>query len=205
MSDPWLGWFKELQSIAQNGLTYSKDPFDLQRFEVLRELASRMIANVSDQPPVKVKGLFDQEVGAATPKVDVRGVVLREDKMLLVRQNWNGLWTLPGGWADVGLTPSEAVAKEVKEEAGYIVEPYRLLGIYDRDKQGYRPHPDYIYKIFIQCKILDKYALDKLETDASQFFHQDDLPPLYEANTTREQLDRMFELARNVNIPPDLD
>ena len=205
MNSPWLGWFKELQAIAQNGLTYSKDPYDLRRFEELSELTSKMMASISEQSPAYVKDLFNQEVGAATPKIDVRGVILQEDQMLLVRQNWNGLWTLPGGWADVGLSPGEAVAKEVKEEAGYIVEPYRLLGIYDRDKHGYRPHPNHIYKIFIQCELIKKVDIDDLETDAADFFHQDNLPPLYEANTTHKQLERMLELAKVENLAPDLD
>ena len=205
MADSWLVWLKKLQSIAQNGITYTKDPFDLLRFEELRDLTSMMMANIADQPPEKVKGLFANEVGAATPKVDVRGVVIQEGKILLVRQKWNGLWTLPGGWADVGLSPSEAIAKEVKEEAGYIVKPIRLLGIYDRDKQGYPPHPDYIYKIFIQCEISEECASDELETDASDFFDLDNLPPLYVNNASREQIMRMFELSQNGELGPDFD
>jgi len=205
MTNPWLGWFKELQSIAQNGLTYSKDPYDIIRFKELREITSNMVATIAENPPEKIIGLFDQEVGAATPKIDVRGVVMQDGKILLVRQKWNSLWTIPGGWAEIGLSPSESVSKEVREEAGYIVKPVRLLGVYDRDKRGYPSHPDYIYKLFIQCEIIDKCEIDELETDASDFFEQDNLPPLYVNNASQEQIDRMFELVENNGMLPDLD
>lgn len=205
MKSPWLGWIQKLQAIAQNGLAYTKDPYDRRRFEELRGVAAEMMAAISDEPPDKVLERFGHEQGAATPKVDVRGVVMRDGEMLLVRERRNGLWTLPGGWADVGKSPSQAVANEVEEEAGYVVKPARILALYDRSKHGYAPHPDFIYKVFIQCEIIEQTDADDLETDGVGFFARDSLPRLFEAQVTQAHLHRMFELAQDVNRPPDFD
>jgi ADP-ribose pyrophosphatase YjhB (NUDIX family) len=157
--DPqWLAWAKQLQTIAQTGLTYVRDPYDRERYEQVREIALEMLAAGSGLPMPEARGLFAGETGHATPKVDVRGVVFQGDTILLVRERSDGGWTLPGGWADPGEAPSVATVREVYEESGYRTRAIKLLALYDRDLHGHGPHPYHIYKVFFQCEIDESAA-----------------------------------------------
>jgi Hydrolase of X-linked nucleoside diphosphate N terminal/NUDIX domain len=122
----WLEWAKQIQSISQAGLAYSKDMYDLDRFEQLRNLSIEIMNAYTDVEIDKIKTLFASETGYATPKVDIRAVVFNEGKILLVKERTDHAWALPGGWADIGLSPKEVAVKEVMEESGYVVEPIRL-------------------------------------------------------------------------------
>ena len=205
MSQPWLLWIQKLQAIAQNGLRYSKDPFDRERFQQLRDISTRMLARLSSSDPDATVAFFESFEGTATPKIDVRALVLNEGKVLMVRERADGLWTLPGGWADVGCSLSEAVAKEVREEAGYLVHPVRILAVYDRSRHPHPPHPEYSYKLFVQCKLVEQTAADDLETDAVGFYAVDALPPLSTARVTSDQIVRMVELASDPSLPAEFD
>ena len=120
--DPlWLQWARKLQALAQNGLTYTENGYDLDRYRQIRLIALEMMAKGSGSSLTRIEELFEGEVGYQTPKVDTRGVVFREDRLLLVREKIDGLWTLPGGWVDPNETPREAVEREVMEESGYEV------------------------------------------------------------------------------------
>src|SRR5579863_7831048 len=120
MDDPnWLLWATELQAIAQTGLTFSKDRYDLDRYQRLRAIAVAMLASGSGAPVERISALFEQDVGYPTPKVDVRGAVFRDERILLVREISDGRWTLPGGWADVNQTARECVEREIQEESGF--------------------------------------------------------------------------------------
>ena len=132
---------QKIQAIGQNGLAYSKDPFDIERFEELRELALEILQNYTDSDLPRIRDLFAGEHGHATPKVDVRGVVFNEDAILLVRERADGKWTLPGGWVDVNESPSESVVREVFEESGYQTKALKLLACYDRNRHPHPPHP----------------------------------------------------------------
>src|SRR5690625_2995354 len=153
MEPKWLEWAKQLQSIAQAGLTYSKDKYDLERFEMIRNMSVEILSDHTDIDKTVVKELFASETGYATPKVDVRAVVFRDNKILMVQEESDGAWALPGGWGDIGLSPSEVAVKEVQEESGFDVKAVKLIGIFDKKLH---PHPDspyHTYKIFIQCEI----------------------------------------------------
>ncbi len=145
-SEVWLKWAVELQSIAQAGLFYGRDPFDMERYERVREIAAEMISYKGDISLEKVKDLFCGDVGYQTPKIDTRAAIFKGDRILLVKEN-NGTWSLPGGWVDVGLSVSENVVKEVKEEAGLDVRAERVIAVQDREKHN---RPLYAYKV---CKI----------------------------------------------------
>ena len=206
MSDPkWLGWARRLQAIAQSGLTYAKDPYDTERYQQIRQLAAEIAAEHTDAPAERILGLFSQDSGYATPKVDVRGVVVRDGAILLVKERQDGLWTLPGGWADIGESPSEAVAREVREESGFRARPVRLLAVYDRSRHGHGPHPAYIYKLFFLCQLEGGEASASLETDGAAFFRQDELPDLSTGRTTAAEIGRMLELAGCPEAPTDFD
>lgn len=151
---PWLNWAVELQSLAQAGLHYSKDPFDVERFQRIREISAEMIALKSGLPEATVQNLFCGDSGYQTPKLDVRCAVFQEGRILLVRENEGG-WTLPGGWMDVGLTVGENAAKEAREEAGVEVRPRRIIAVLDWQRSNCTtPKAQSICKIFVQCDLL---------------------------------------------------
>lgn len=194
-----------MASLAQNGLAYAEGVFDRQRYEELRRIAAEMLAAGSDADAPEVLRLLQAEAGYATPKVDVRGVVFREGRILLVREVADGLWTLPGGWADAGESPREAVEKEVAEESGFDARAVKLLAVYDRDRHGPPPLPWSVYKLFIRCEITGGAPSGSVETSDVDFFAPDALPPLSEGRVTKAQLERMFQHLRDPLLPADFD
>ena len=202
----WLDWSQRLQAIAQTGLTFARDPYDRERYEALREIAVEMLAAGSDAEPTLIRGLLAADTGYATPKVDVRAVVFRDDKLLLVRERSDGGWTLPGGWADVAASPAENVMREVREESGYEVRVERLLAVYDRSLHPHEPpFPFHIYKLFMLCTLTGGGAASTLETDGVGFFGEQELPELSLTRITRGQVVRMFEHHRHPGLPADFD
>lgn len=201
----WLTWARQLQAIAQDGLTYCENVFDRERYEMLLSLSAEIFAAGSTTPLATIESLFDDQVGYATPKVDVRGAVFRQHKVLLVQEHSDGLWTLPGGWADPGLTPAENTVREVREESGYEVEPIKLALVHERSRHVDRPHPFSIYKLFFVCELVGGEGQTSIETDAVGFFGENDLPPLSLGRVTREQLLRMFAHWREPQLPTEFD
>ncbi len=205
MDPQWLRWAKTLQAMAQTGLTYAQDPYDIERYESIREMAFEMMAAHSHTDISVVRQLFQEEQGYATPKVDVRAATFKDNTILLVKERSDGGWTLPGGWADVGDSPSKAVAREVLEESGYHVRVTRLLAVYDRNKHGHPPHPHHVYKLFFQCEIEGGAPATSIETDDVAFFSVDALPPLSLTRVTPPQIDRLFTLYHQPAAPTDFD
>jgi len=201
----WLRWIKNLQAIAQDGLTYSEDDYDLGRYERLRSLASEMLAAHSTGTLEQATELLALEKGPATPKVDVRAAVFREDRILLIKEPGEGGWSVPGGWADVGEAPSEAAARETLEESGYRVKPVRLLAAYDRDRRGHPPIAYHVYKLVYLCEVLDSVALQDVDADGVRFFGDDEIPELSLTRVTRAQISRFFEQYRGKDQSADFD
>lgn len=201
----WLRWAQRIAEIAQNGLTYTEGPFDRERYEELRGLVAEMMGAYTATEPSRILELFQREEGYATPKVDVRGVVFRDDRILLVREVSDGLWTLPGGWADPGQSPSEAVQKEIREESGFQARACKVLAVYDRDRHGAPPLPWRVYKLFIRCELTGGEATHSIETDGVGFFAEDELPPLSLDRVAPSQIHRMFEHLRDPQLPTDFD
>jgi ADP-ribose pyrophosphatase YjhB (NUDIX family) len=194
----WLGWAKRLQTMAQTGLTYARDPYDIGRYHEIAEIAAEMMAQGTDTPLARVRDAFAHDIGHATPKLDVRTAVFRPGatgtEILLVREMSDGLWTLPGGWADVGESPSEAAAREVLEESGTIVRITRLLAVMDKRKHPHPPDVYYIYKLFFAGEIIGTTDTDGdgKETDGVGFFPRDNLPPLSLKRTLPSQIESLF-------------
>ncbi|GAB6926117.1 NUDIX hydrolase [Paenibacillus sp. JCM 10914] len=205
MLHKWLEWAKEIQAISQAGLAYTKDIYDEERFEQLRALSVTIMQEYTDAGSEKIRELFASESGYQTPKVDVRGVIFQEGKLLLVKEKADGAWALPGGWADVGLSPVEVTVKEVKEEAGYEVRGTKLLAVLDKKFHAHPPSAFHVYKMFIQCEIIGGAAGVGVETSDVGFFHKDALPPLSEERNTREQLVRLFEYEHQPELPTWMD
>jgi len=201
----WLEWTKRLQAAAQNGLAYARDPFDVERYRSIADVAAEIAATYAQAPLDEIRQLFRGQVGHATPKVDVRGVVFHEGEVLLVRERSEGRWSLPGGWADVYDSPSEATVREVFEESGYRTRAVKLLALYDRAKQGHGPHPFHTYKVFFQCELLGGAPTHSVETDGVGFFAENDLPDLSIGRVTPRQIARFFQHYRQPDLPTDFD
>jgi ADP-ribose pyrophosphatase YjhB (NUDIX family) len=206
MTNPkWLEWAQNLQALAQSGLTYSPNPFDLQRYEEIREIAAEMISTYSETDLQVIRDLYESQAGYTTPKVDARGVVFKDNKILLVRELADGGFTLPGGWVDVNEPPSSAVEREVWEETGYLVKAKKILAVYDRNKHGHPAYIFHIYKLFILCDLLGGQATESIETAEADFFTEDNIPPLSIQRTTAEEIARFFEHHRSPDLPTDFD
>jgi ADP-ribose pyrophosphatase YjhB (NUDIX family) len=202
----WLTIARELQAIAQTGLGFSKDPFDLQRFQRTRELAAALMAEGSGADAQRILSLFEHDVGYATPKVDVRGACFAGDRILMVQEASDGGWTLPGGWADVNQTPAECVVREIYEESGFHARATKLVAVCDYRRSGHPPrHRDSIYKMFFLCEITGGAPRVSDETIAVAFFRQDELPPLSLGRITEAQIERVYHHRGHVDLPTEFD
>ena len=205
MKPSWIKWARELSAIAQIGLEHSPGLFDAERYRSVQSIAAEIMADHSGQTPEYVRALFAREVGYATPKVDVRGAVFRNDEVMLVRERADGLWALPGGWADVNESPSEAVVREIQEESGYQTQVIKLLALYDRSRHLHPPYPFSVYMVCFQCEIVGGSPQTSVETDSVAFFSRDRLPKLSLDRVTPQQIERYFEFNGHPGWPSDFD
>jgi ADP-ribose pyrophosphatase YjhB (NUDIX family) len=204
----WLLWAREIQALAQTGLSFTRDKYDRERYLQLRALAARIMAEYAGVDVQHVAALFGEQSGYATPKLDVRGAVFRDGRLLMVRETADsGRWTLPGGWADVNESPTECVAKEVREESGFEVRVDKLAAVWDRARHPHEPpYAFHIWKLFFLCSIVGGEARSGLETSEVAFFAEDELPAdLSTSRVLPAQLSRMFEHLRQPELPTEFD
>ena len=194
-------WAAELQSLAQAGLYYTQDVFDRERFQRIREIAAEMMAAETELPLETVTELFCADFGYQTPKVDTRAAIFREGKILLVQEK-NGRWALPGGWCDFNLSPAENTVKEAREEAGVAVSVKSLIAVQDRDRHNTPPYPFHIVKIFFLCELLGGAFAENSETLAGAYFAQDELPPLAVERCSADQILMCFDAAEAADWKP---
>jgi ADP-ribose pyrophosphatase YjhB (NUDIX family) len=190
----WLRWISEAQAIAQAGLTYTNNPFDKERYIRLREMIAMLAGHCLEHDKEEIEHLFTIEKGYATPKLDVRAFMLKDDHVLLVRERADQLWTLPGGWIDVNESPSESVIRETKEETGFDVSVTRLLALWDKQKHDHPPQWPHIYKCFFHCEIIGGEATPNLEISDIDFFPIHQLPPLSTPRVTQKQIERLHDI-----------
>ena len=209
MSDPrWLDWSRELQAIAQTGLTFSTDPYDRERYERLRDLAAGMLAAHTEAPVERIADLLRGESGYATPKIDIRAAVFDDrDRLLFVREAMDqDRWTRPGGWADVNLTPAQNALKEVREESGYEARIVKLAAAWDRQRQG---HPASLWsclKMFFICEVAGGATRTSHETTEVAWFAQHEVPAdLSLGRVLPAQIGRMFAHRANPALPVEFD
>nr|WP_295606291.1 NUDIX hydrolase [uncultured Terrisporobacter sp.] len=198
LKEPWLKWAMEIQSIAQIGLTYTKDEYDKERYEQLRNIASEMLSYKTDIPVDKVKNLFCNEQGYQTPKLDTRAAIFKDDKILLVHEK-NGFWSLPGGWVDILESIESNTIKEVKEEAGLDVVAKKVIAIQDRNKHNTPIYPYGVCKVFVECEVMGGEFVENIETVEIGYFSLDNLPKLAEEKCTPKQVEMCFEAKNNKN------
>lgn len=200
----WLEWVKELQFIAQAGLTYTRDPFDEERFARIREIAAEMMSVQSGLPLEQVKDLFCNETGFQTPKLDTRAAIFKDNKILLVKEN-NGTWSMPGGWVDVLETVKSNTVKEVKEEAGLDVDAVRVIALHDRNLHNQPPYAYNVCKVFVLCEVKGGNFQANIETVGSGYFGLDELPPLAEEKNSYQQIEMCFTAYSDKNWQVEFD
>lgn len=202
--DQFTNWAIELQALAQAGLTYGHDKFDLERYKRIREIAAEMMASDTGLPAKKVKDLFCNDAGYPTPKVDTRAAIFKDDKILLVKEN-DGRWSLPGGWCEINLSPKENCIKETKEESGRDVNIIKLIAVHERNKRNKPPYAYNVEKFFFLCKEIGGQFVTNDETTAADYFAIDELPPLSEGKNTIEQVKMCFKAKDDPHWIPEAD
>lgn len=190
--EQWLAWAMELQALAQAGLFYGRDKYDLERYRRIREISAEMAAHQTGMPLDRITDLFCNETGYQTPKLDTRAAIFQGERILLVQEE-DGRWALPGGWADVDISLGENTVKEVREEAGLEVIPELVIALQDHQRHNEPPSPYGICKVFVLCSLLGGSFQPNLETLDSRYFSLDELPELSTGKTTAEQIRMCFD------------
>lgn len=197
--EKWLKWAMEIQSLAQGGLAYTNNVYDIERYERLREIAAEMVAEKSNISLEKVKDLFCNEKGYQTPKIDTRAAIFKDNKILLVHEN-DGRWALPGGWCDVLESIESNTLKEVREEAGLEAKAIKIIAIQDRNKHNKPVYAYGICKVFVLCEAIGGAFAENIETTETKYFSLGEIPEnLAEEKTSKEQIKMCFEAANSEN------
>lgn len=183
--------YKRLLSIAEAGLYYGKDVYDKERYQEIKELALHLMSTVVDQDAAALTLLTEKNEGYPTPKVDVRALIQKDEKILLVEDSLTKEWSLPGGYAEIGLTPRENIKKEVLEETGLLVEVKELRAIFDTNLRQDIPQVFQYYKLVFECEVLAGDFIKNSETSNSDYFALNELPKLSIKRTTKEQLKQL--------------
>jgi ADP-ribose pyrophosphatase YjhB (NUDIX family) len=200
-----LEWARKVQAIAQNGLAFTQDSFDRERYQQLQDLVQQVLQAQLDVPAGVAASFWTGEHGYATPKVDVRGAIFIADRVLLVRERSDGRWTLPGGWVDVNDSPSGAVAREILEESGYRARAVKLAALVDKNRHPHPPGVHHIYKLMFLCELLGGAPAVSHETDAVDFFPVDSLPELSTGRILASQIERLYRHQLEPSLPTDFD
>ena len=204
-SPRWLEWAREIQSLSQTGLTYSENDYQRQRYRRLMEIAAEIVHSHTGLPQGPLLDDFMAQPGYATPKVDVRGAVVQQGKILLVQERADERWCMPGGWADVGDLPSETAEREVWEESGFEVLARKVIGVFDANRGGTPLEFYHAYKVVFLCEVVGGQARPSSETLAADFFDFDGLPPLSSARTNERHLAEVLAHLRDPDRPAVFD
>jgi ADP-ribose pyrophosphatase YjhB (NUDIX family) len=205
MNTKWLEWATRLQSIAQSGLTFGENQYDLDRYQQIRDLSVEILHEYTDVKHEKIINLFASETGYQTPKVDIRAAVFKDDRILMVKEKIDGKWSLPGGWADVNTSVSESIIRECQEEAGAEVKPKRIIAIHHANRQNNFVYPYTIYKIIVECDLLKYCFEENSETLGSEFFSFENLPDLSVERNNLSQISLCFEAKKHILFEPVFD
>ena len=196
-NDVWKKWAQELQFLSQCSLAYSKDKFDRERSERIREIACEMLSYKYDIPIEKVRLDFAGELGYQTPKVETRAAVIKDNKILLVKEQFDGKWALPGGYQDVNMSIKENAIKEASEEAGAVVNPVKIIAVLDYNRHHHVNFPFGMVKVFVLCEYVSHSFVENTETLGAEFYSLEELPELSTTRTTKKQLEMCFDCYNN--------
>lgn len=200
----WIEWAREIFSLSQAGLAYSKNEFDLARYKRLKEITAEMLESQSELSKEAVLESFSMQAGYATPKIDVRGAVVRDGKILLIQERTDGKWAMPGGWADLGDAPASVAEREVWEESGYRVKAEKVVAVLDANR--IQPMEFYhAFKIIFLCTLVGGEPRTSNETSAVDFFDLNELPPLSKYRTDETMLQEVFAHVMESSRPTAFD
>jgi ADP-ribose pyrophosphatase YjhB (NUDIX family) len=200
----WMDWAREIFSLSQSGIAYSGNPYDIERYKRLQEITAEIIASESEISAEYVLDSFSMQAGYITPKVDVRGAVMRDGKILLIQERADGNWAMPGGWADLGNSPASVAEREVWEESGFRVKAEKVVAVIDANR--IEPMEFYhAYKIIFLCRLLEGEPRTSYETLAVDFFDPDYLPPLSSYRTNEGMLQEVFAHVADPSRPTAFD
>ena len=196
---------RRLLALSQTGLHFCAEEYDRERYREIGDIAARLLELEGGASAASVSSAWFSDTGYATPKIDVRGAIFRDDRVLMVRERADGKWTVPGGWADVNDTPSAAVLKEIEQESGFTARILKLAAVYDRNKQDAPPSLFHSWKVFFICEITGGEARTSYETSAVDFFPLDGLPELSTGRATADQVRRMHQHHLDPHLPTEFD
>ena len=200
----WLTWAQEIFSLSQSGITYSGNQYDIERYKRLQEITAEIIESQSVISKESALESFSMQAGYITPKVDVRGAVVQDGKILLIQERADGNWAMPGGWADLGNSPASVAEREVWEESGFRVKAEKVVAVMDANR--IQPMEFYhAYKIIFLCTLLDGEPRTSYETLAVGFFDPNHLPPLSFYRTSEDMLKEVFAHVANPDRPAAFD
>ena len=205
MNDRRLDAARRLHALARTGLHYCTGEYDRQRYEEIERIAAELLADGDPAGEAQLAALWSRETGYVTPKVEVRGAVFRDERVLLVRERADGLWTLPGGWADVGESPSQSVTREIEQESGIRTRVVALAALLDRDRHAPVRGLFHTWKAFFLCEIVGGELRGSYETDAADFFELARLPAMSLGRSTPAQVARLHAQWRQQPMPADFD
>lgn len=200
----WLPFVQSIQAIAQTGISYAKDIYDKERYQEILDIVSKKYANITGAESAKVKAALFNEIGYATPKICVRGLCIKDNKILLVKEREEGLWSLPGGWADVNLSPTESLLKEIKEETGYNANVLRMLAFWDKRMHEHPPHWPHTYLAFYHFEVVSGSRTTSYEISEIEYFDLAELPDLSTHRVTQAQIQTLISIIKN-NLPTACD
>ncbi len=196
-----LDTIKRIKAIAETGLVFAEGAYDKERYEELRAISLKLMAEIAEVPFEKLDSFYLPTLDYPTPKVDVRGFVLNEkDQILLAKESVDSKWTIPGGWADIGNTPTEVAIREIKEETGLDAKIVRLLAIYDKQRHQHPAEPYYIYKLMFHCKVVGGELEPGFDMLGADWFSLDALPPLSEERILLTQLKQLYKMVKNNDL-----
>lgn len=198
----YLNTFKKIKALAETGLVYAQNGYEVERNQELVNLSQELISAIAQQPVEALDKFYLPPKEYPTPKVDVRALILNDDdQILMAKEKMDGRWSIPGGWADIGHSPSEVIVKEVEEETGLISEVIRVLAIYDKRCHPHPPQPWYVYKIMFLCKMTGGELRGNFDIEEANWFAIDNLPPLSEDRILASQIEELFHLAKHPELP----
>ncbi|NOX18194.1 MAG: NUDIX hydrolase [Chlorobi bacterium] len=194
----WLKWAREIQSLAQTGLAFAPNHYEIERNNRLLGIAAEIVSEYALLDKKKTAKIFMEQPGYATPKIDVRAAVVKNNQLLLVKEITDKKWSTPGGWADVGDMPAEVAIRETKEESGYDVKPIKVIGVFDANRNGRPMEFFHAFKIVFLCKLTGGEARVSNETEDVRFFDFDKLPPLSENRTNEKHISEILAHLKDV-------
>lgn len=202
----YLNTIKRIKALAETGLVYAGNGYEIERNQELVDLSKQLMAAISNQPIKSLDSFYLPPTEYPTPKVDVRGFVLNDkNEILMAKEVVDGKWTIPGGWCDIGISPAENAVKEVEEETGIQTEVVRLLAVYDKRFHQHPPSPLYVYKIVFLCRVTGGELRGAFDIEDSNWFSLDHLPALSEDRIVKSQVEELYRLAKDDSLPVVFD